>query len=236
MISKLSSKKKSSPRAKKSSLRVDRPFVSLKLATSLDGKIALANGESKWITSEHSRAKGRALRAEHDGICVGSNTAVQDDPSLTTRIEGKPDPLRIVYDSRLRLSSDSQLARTAGDTPVVIFSREKPPKTLKELGIKVFDIPATDNGLDLKHSLLVLGELGVHSLLVEGGGTLAASFLREGLIDRIHWFRAPLILGGDGRNCIGDMAFSSLDMALRFQRQSHEMIGPDTYEILERVS
>jgi len=186
---------------------VDRPFVSLKLATSLDGKIALANGESKWITSEEARAKGRELRAEHDGICIGSNTAVLDDPSLTTRIDGKSDPIRIVYDSRLRLSHKSRLAKTAKDTPVVVFSSANAPKALKELGIQVFDIPSNDSGLDLNESLLVLGKLGVESLLVEGGGTLAASFLRAGLIDRIHWFRAPVILGGDGRNCIGDMAF-----------------------------
>lgn len=214
---------------------MNRPFVSLKLATSLDGKIALANGESKWITSEAARARGRGLRAEHDGICVGSNTAVQDDPKLTTRIEGKSDPMRIVYDSRLRLSPDSQLAQSANDTPVIVFSSEKSPKALKDLGIQVFPVPSNDAGLDLNESLLVLGKLGVKSLLVEGGGTLAASFLRDGLIDRIHWFRAPVILGGDGRNCIGDMAFLSLDNALRFQRQSYEMIGPETYEVLERI-
>ncbi len=215
---------------------MDRPFISLKMATSLDGKIALSNGQSKWITSQESRAKGRELRAKHDGICVGSNTVMKDDPLLTTRISGQPDPVRIVYDSRLRLSPDSQLARSAGDIPVVVFSREKAPKGLKQMGVQVFSIASVDDGLDICESLIVLGTLGVNSLLIEGGGTLAASFLRRGLIDRIHWFRAPIVLGGDGRNCIGDMAFSSLDKAVRFQRQSYEMIGPDTYEVLERVT
>ena len=100
---------------------MSRPFVSLKLATSLDGKIALSNGESKWITGEGARAKGRELRAQHDGICIGANTALIDNPRLTTRIKDAKDPVRIVYDSRLRLPADSILAQTAKDVPVIVF-------------------------------------------------------------------------------------------------------------------
>lgn len=218
---------------------MDRPFVSLKMATSLDGKIALSNGQSKWITSEASRQKGRELRAAHDGICVGANTAELDDPRLTARVAGAVDPVRIIYDSQLRLSAGSILAQTAGDVPVFVFC-DQDLKTgdnlLKSMGIRVFPIRRGSTGLNLGESLKILMENGVRSLLVEGGGTLASSFLKDGFVDVIHWFRAPMILGGDGRNCIGDMTFLSLDNALRFQRQSLEMIGPDTYEVLERIS
>ena len=100
---------------------MSRPLVSLKLATSLDGKIALSNGQSKWITSEDARAEGRILRAEHDGICIGANTAELDNPTLTARIDGEKDPVRIIFDSRLRLSTGSILAQTAGEVPVFVF-------------------------------------------------------------------------------------------------------------------
>lgn len=216
-----------------------RPFVSLKLATSLDGKIALSNGQSKWITSEASRQKGRELRAEHDGICIGANTAELDDPRLTARVAGSADPVRIIYDSRLRLSAGSILAQTAGDIPVFVFC-DKDLKTadnlLKSMGVSMFPIRRAAKGLDIEQSLDILVKNGVSTLLVEGGGTLAASFLKGGFVDRIHWFRAPMILGGDGRNCIGDMAFLSLDNTPRYQRQSLDMIGPDTYEILEQIA
>ncbi len=218
---------------------MNRPFISLKLATSLDGKIALANGQSKWITSEVSRAKGRELRAEHDGICIGSNTAVLDNPQLTTRIEGQNNPMRIIFDSRLRLSAGSILAQTAGEVPVIVFCNQAlktGSNLLKSMGVRVFAVPHHSEGLDLNYCLNVLADIGVSSLLVEGGGTLAASFLKADLIDRIHWFRAPVILGGDGLNCIGDMAFMSLDNTPRYARKSLEIVETDSYEILERVN
>ena len=174
---------------------MSRPLVSLKLATSLDGKIALSNGQSKWITSEDARAEGRILRAEHDGICIGANTAELDNPTLTARIDGEKDPVRIIFDSRLRLSTGSILAQTAGEVPVFVFC-DQALKTgsniLKSLGVEVFAVPRRVDGLDLNYCMDVLSKSGVNSLLVEGGGTLAASFLRNGLVDRIHWFRLNL--------------------------------------------
>jgi len=95
-----------------------RPQVTLKLATSLDGKIALANGMSEWITGEKARAEGRKLRARHDAIAVGANTAVLDNPQLTTRLSGEPDPIRVIFDTKLRLSPKSNLVMTAKETPV----------------------------------------------------------------------------------------------------------------------
>lgn len=222
-----------------------RPSISLKLATSLDGKIALANGQSEWITSEKSRAAGRRLRAEHEAIIIGSNTAVLDNPQLTTRIAGAANPVRIIFDSRLRLSPQSNLALTARETPVWIFTAlsDGPAyETLKELGVRLISLPRgpagigvdAGRGVDVSAALQILQESQIESALVEGGGTLAASFLRLGAVDIIEWFRAPIILGGDGRSAIGDLGLSSLDLAHRFRRIETSELGDDLHERYEQ--
>ncbi len=216
----------------------NRPYISLKLATSLDGKIALSNGVSKWITSEEARAKGRELRATHDAVMIGSNTAVEDNPRLTTRMAGAADPLRVVFDSRLRLSATSNLVASAREVPVLVFTiphEESASKALKKNGISVEVVRKSEHGPDISEAMKVLAERGITKALIEGGGTLAASFLRAGIVDSIHWFRAPVILGGDGRNCIGDMKFDGLDNIPRYARKSLEIIGPDTYEVFEQA-
>ena len=215
-----------------------RPQVTLKLATSLDGKIALANGMSEWITGEASRLEGRKLRARHDAIAVGANTAVLDNPQLTTRISGEPDPIRVVFDTKLRLSPKSNLALTAKHTPVWVFSEVTTGKVadrLKELGVRLIKVPIS-LGVDLTAAMKILKENGVSTLLVEGGGTLAASFLRLDAIDVIEWFRAPLILGGDGRGAIGDLELEKLSLAKRFDRIDLCELGDDIYERYERCS
>ncbi len=214
-----------------------RPRITLKLATSLDGKIALANGQSEWITGEKARAEGRKLRAQHDAIAVGANTAVLDNPQLTTRLDGQPDPIRVIFDSDLRLSPQSNLALTARDVPVWIFCKTdegKGAKALKDMGIMLLPI-AHDNGLDIATALDVLKSRGVSSLLLEGGGTLTASFLKANVIDTIEWFRAPLILGGDGRSGIGELGLTDLNMAQRFNRINILDLGDDIHERYERV-
>ncbi len=214
-----------------------RPHVTLKLATSLDGKIALANGQSQWITSEQSRQKGRELRAIHDAIAIGSNTAIEDNPRLTTRIDGANDPIRIVYDSRLRLSATSNLAMTALDVPVWLFTSFKSKQCGKHLikkGISIVKTSSNDSA-NIEESLEIMSERRVKTLLVEGGGTLASSFLCAGFVDSIHWFRAPIILGGDGRNGIGNLGMIDLDQSPKFTRKSFETLGPDTYEIFEKA-
>jgi len=214
-----------------------RPFVTLKLATSLDGKIALTNGQSQWITSEASRLAGRQLRAYHDAIAVGANTAVIDNPQLTTRLPEQSNPIRVVFDTKLRLSEQSNLALTAKAVPVWVFSEVtsgKPANRLKEMGVKLFKVPI-DLGLDIKNALNILTQNGVTSLLVEGGGTLAASFIRLGFVDKIEWFRAPIILGGDGRNAIGDLKLNDLNLAQRYSRVEINSIGDDIHERYERI-
>ena len=214
-----------------------RPYVTLKLATSLDGKIALANGQSEWITGEESRAAGRRLRATHDAIAVGANTAVLDNPQLTTRIAGEPDPVRVIYDSRLRLSQESNLAQTAKDVPVWVFCRDVENlkhQGLRELGVTLLPV-AYSHGLDIKRSLEILKQRGIDTLLVEGGGTLAASFLKAGAVDLIEWFRAPIILGGDGRNCMGELGLDSMNRVFAFERVSIRELGWDIHERYERT-
>lgn len=214
-----------------------RPRITLKLATSLDGKIALANGHSEWITGEKAREEGRKLRAGHDAIAVGANTAVLDNPQLTTRLDGEFDPVRVVFDSDLRLSTQSNLALTASETPVWIFCKSdegETAKLLQETGVLLLPVPYRD-GLDVMTVLDVLKSRGIESLLLEGGGTLTASFLKADVIDTIEWFRAPLILGGDGRSGIGDLDLTDLDMAKRFNRINIKELGDDIHERYERI-
>lgn len=215
-----------------------RPRITLKLATSLDGKIALANGMSEWITGEKSRAEGRKLRARHDAIAVGANTAVLDNPQLTTRLSGEPDPIRVIFDTKLRLSPKSNLALTAKETPVWVFSdvtEGNVANTLKEQGVRLIKTPVNLR-IDLESALQILHENDVSSLLVEGGGTLAASFLRLDAVDVIEWFRAPIILGGDSRSAIGDLGLEDINLAKRFNRIEIRDLGDDIHERYERIS
>ena len=193
---------------------------------------------SEWITGEAARTEGRKLRARHDAIAVGVNTAVLDNPQLTTRIAGQPDPIRIVFDTKLRLSPKSNLALTAKQTPVWVFSEVTTGKMadrLNELGVRLIKVPIS-LGVDLTAAMKILKENGVSTLLVEGGGTLAASFLRLDAIDVIEWFRAPLILGGDGRGAIGDLGLEELSLAKHFDRIELRELGEDLYERYERCS
>ena len=214
-----------------------RPIVTLKLATSLDGKIALSNGTSEWITCEESRAAGRELRADHDAIAVGANTAHVDNPQLTARIAGAPDPVRVVFDSRARLSPKSNLAQTAKDTPVYLFCQDSAVShagELSDLGVKLLPCAVNASGLNIETALSILHSHGIKSLLIEGGGQLAASFLALNCVDHIHWFRAPMILGGDGRACVGELGLANLDGALRYTRVGLREIGADICETYQR--
>lgn len=209
-----------------------RPLVTLKLATSLDGKIALANGQSEWITGEAARKEGRKLRARHDAIAVGSNTAVTDNPQLTTRIVGEPDPVRVIFDSQLRVSPNSNLAQTARTTPTYILTRSdegEEAQALKDLGAQLISVPY-DDGLSLTHALDSLFNLGIRTLLLEGGGTLAASFLRDNLVDTIEWFRAPVILGAEARPAIANLGLANINAIYRFDRTELNEVGSDIWE------
>jgi diaminohydroxyphosphoribosylaminopyrimidine deaminase / 5-amino-6-(5-phosphoribosylamino)uracil reductase len=211
--------------------------VTLKLATSLDGRIATASGESRWITGEGARRAVHALRADHDAVLIGVETALADDPELTVRsanFTGRQ-PARVVLDSRQRLSPDCKLARTARQTPTYVVSIENSNDRLTDAGVKVLTVKAIGERPDLKASLEALEAEGISSVLVEGGGQVAASFIRCELVDQIEWFRAPIVLGGEGRPAIGSLALTELAKAPRFKRVALEAVGDDLWERYERA-
>ena len=209
----------------------NRPLVTLKLATSLDGRIATADGHSRWITGPLARRHAHGLRARYDAIMVGANTAVLDDPMLDCRLPGLADrsPVRVVLDGARRLSADSRLVGSAGDIPVWRFSRTEAEGA--DLPGLVEHRLAGENG----HVPLaaLLGELagqGIGRLLVEGGGGLAAALLREGLVDRLVWYRAPLLLGGDGRPAVADLGLARVNDAAGWRRTGVTMLAGDLLE------
>lgn len=212
--------------------------VTLKLATSLDGRIATATGESRWITGETARAAVHGLRAEHHAVLVGIETALADDPQLTARIAGYTgaQPARVVLDSRQRLPEASRLAATAREIPTYVVTTEPPQPRLTELGVRVLQVAGVGDGRpELKATLAALAAEGLASLFVEGGGQVAASFLRCGLVDRLEWFRGPIVLGGEGRPCVGAMSVHALADAPRFRRVSVETLGEDLWERYEKA-
>lgn len=215
-----------------------RPRVTLKLATSLDGRIATASGESQWITGEAARAEGHRLRASHDAILVGIGTALADDPMLTVRQPGLEhrQPVRIVMDSRQRLSPDSKLAKSARASPVIVLTVQLPAPALVRAGVEVIQVHAGKDGRpSLKHVLTALRGRGLISLLVEGGGEVAAAFLRGGAVDRIEWFRAPVLIGPEGRPCVAELALANLADAPKFRRVSAEPVGDDLWERYDAI-
>jgi diaminohydroxyphosphoribosylaminopyrimidine deaminase / 5-amino-6-(5-phosphoribosylamino)uracil reductase len=214
-----------------------RPLVTLKAATSLDGRTAAHTRASKWVTGEPARARGHLLRAQHDAILVGSATARDDDPELTCRLPGLEarSPVRIVLDGRLRLSLTSRLVRTARQSPVWVMTLPSADAARKsafqECGVEVIAVAADAGGsLDLGQAVQALGERGITRLLVEGGSRVAASFLRAGLVDRIAWFRAPMVMGGDGVPVAASFGIDAPDQAPRFARIAAEPVGEDLLE------
>jgi diaminohydroxyphosphoribosylaminopyrimidine deaminase/5-amino-6-(5-phosphoribosylamino)uracil reductase len=214
-----------------------RPLFHLKLASSLDGRIATASGESKWITCEAARADGQRLRATHDAILVGGGTAMADDPELTCRLPGLAgrSPVRIVLDSKARLAPTSKLAMTARQVPVWLVCTSAAPaagrEVLQEAGVEIVEVAAGGDGrVDVAAAGQVLGARGLTRVLVEGGGQVAAAFLKAGLVDRISSYRAGLVLGGDGRSAVGELGFNRLDFAPRFRLVSARSLAGDTLE------
>jgi diaminohydroxyphosphoribosylaminopyrimidine deaminase/5-amino-6-(5-phosphoribosylamino)uracil reductase len=215
----------------------ERPFVTLKLATSLDGRIATASGESRWITGPEAREAVHRLRAEHDAVLVGVETALADDPELTVRLTdyAGPQPARVVLDSRQRITTDARLVRGARDIPTLVFTVEPPQARLVEAGVRVETVSPDSGRVDLTEVLAILSRDGVSRLFVEGGGAVAASFLRAGLVDALEWFRAPILLGAEGRPAIGALALAALARAPRFERRSVVAVGQDLWERYVRV-
>lgn len=218
-----------------------RPMVTLKCATTLDGRIAVAGGESKWITGPEARARGHRLRATHDAIMVGIGTVMADNPSLTCRLPGMEDmsPVRIVMDSRFRLPRNTALASDGGGawvihTPGAEISVE--PDGGADGRIVPIEADAGEGGhVDPSSALKILAGRGITRLLVEGGGMLAASLLKADLVDRIEWFRAPAVIGGDGIPAIGPLGLEAIVAMPRFRRLDFRAVGKDLHETYERL-
>ncbi|MGH6945931.1 MAG: bifunctional diaminohydroxyphosphoribosylaminopyrimidine deaminase/5-amino-6-(5-phosphoribosylamino)uracil reductase RibD [Kiloniellales bacterium] len=221
--------------------REGRPLVTLKFATSLDGKIATKSGDSRWISGEASRARAHLIRARYDAILVGSGTAVTDNPRLDVRLPGmgNASPLRVVLDGRLRLPLTHDLVARAGEQPTWLFTRfgNQPArlKAYRDCGVEVIEVPAEhDSRLSILASLKVLGERGLTRVLVEGGGNLAAGLLQCDLVDRLIWFRAALAIGGDGLPALAGFGLDKLAGAPKFERECVEPVGEDLVECYRR--
>ena len=218
-----------------------RPLVTLKLATSLDGRIATGAGASRWITGAAARARVHGLRANHDAVMVGVGTAIADNPDLTCRLPGLADrsPVRVVMDSHMRLPLDSRLVAGAGATPTWLIALADGPSArravLVEAGVRVIAVAADSSGrVDVAAALTALGTAGLTRLLVEGGGDLAASLLRAGLVDRMVWVRAPMVIGGDGVSAVAELGVSALADAPTFEPVTVDRVATDLLETFRR--
>lgn len=224
-------------------IALGRPLVTLKLATSLDGRIATGSGESKWITGDLSRARSHLLRARHDAILVGSGTALADDPALTCRLPGLEgrSPVRVVMDGRLRLPPGHQLVTGARDVQTWIVTLEGADaarqKSYRAAGAEVLAVAPDSGGHpDALATLNALGERGITRLLVEGGAHIAAALLSARLVDRLICFRAPSIIGGDGAPAAESFALDRLADAPAFVRQTVSELGGDLVETFDTKS
>ncbi|HYD49728.1 MAG TPA: bifunctional diaminohydroxyphosphoribosylaminopyrimidine deaminase/5-amino-6-(5-phosphoribosylamino)uracil reductase RibD [Terriglobales bacterium] len=193
-----------------------RPFVTLKLAASIDGRIATKTGESRWISSEASRRYVHRLRAEHDAVLVGAATVIADDPELTCRLRGGRNPLRVILDGRLRVPASAKVLQ--GPPPTWIITDKAAARARMErlaaAGAELIRLPGRQGEVGLDAVVAALGQRGVMSLLVEGGGTVAAAALRAGVVDRLLLFLAPKLIGGDGRPMLGALGVEQVADAL----------------------
>lgn len=209
--------------------RLGRPFIRVKIAQSLDGRIATKGGDSRWITDEAARRLVHRLRNSHDAVLIGRGTALKDDPELTVRLVRGRNPLRVVLDSRLSLPDSARLLSLPDKEKTLIFCTEEAnPERIDQLrdrGIQVIPVRGEGRaGLSLQGVLAVLAERGVRSVLVEGGSTIFTAFLKEGLWDGLAVFIAPLLIG-QGISALGDLGIGTVKEALRFQDVSLRPLG-----------
>ena len=220
-----------------------RPLVTLKFATSLDGKIATHRGDSRWITGERSRQLAHVLRANHDAIMVGVGTAIADNPELTCRLPGLEhrSPVRIVLDGRLRLPLTAKLVAGAKQVPTWAVTLAEAAsgerrRVFADCGVEIIEVEADAAGHpSMKQALAAFAERGLTRLLVEGGSHIAAAMLNAGVVDRIVWFRAPSMIGGDGIPAVQGFGVDRIADLARFTRVSLQDAGDDVVEMYRRT-
>ena len=206
------------------------PFVTLKIAASMDGRIATHTGESKWISSPESRKLVHSMRSRSDAVMIGSGTALADDPELTVRHVRGPEPLRVVIDSGLSVLPGARIF-ASGKRPPVIFAAKGADKSkvtaLRSLGAEVLLVSATKDGVSLKGALRKLAERGVTNLLVEGGTRLSAGLIKAGLVDKLSVFYAPMLIGSGGLPMIGGLKIDNIKKAQRLKELTVKRVGAD---------
>ncbi|MEO8031021.1 MAG: bifunctional diaminohydroxyphosphoribosylaminopyrimidine deaminase/5-amino-6-(5-phosphoribosylamino)uracil reductase RibD [Gemmatimonadota bacterium] len=212
----------------------ERPFVALKLATTVDGRIADRAGHSRWISGSGARDYVHWLRAGFDAIATGGHTARVDDSSLTVRgdLEPRRPPVRIIFDSRADLPRTLKLVRTAGELPTWVIAAPTAPTlartSMEAAGVRVFVANSLAEGL------AQLRSAGIESMVVEGGGRLGGAMLARGLIDRFHWIQSPLWLGDDGVPAFSGLAGNSIADSVRWNVVERRALGEDTLLVLDR--
>ena len=222
-------------------IRTGTPYVAMKYAMTMDGKIACYTGDSKWVTGEKSRAHVQTLRNHYKGIMAGIGTVLADDPMLNCRIEGGRDPIRIIADSHLRIPMDSQLVRTAGQQPLIVAclpdADEEKAAQLQEKGVEVLRIPGvttadiTEEQKEVISLPVLMKELGarkIDGILLEGGGQLNESALQAGIVDRIYCYIAPKIFGGaQAKTPVEGQGLTRAADAWQFNRIGMQEFGQD---------
>ena len=216
------------------------PYVALKYAMTLDGKIATNTGKSQWITGEEAREHVHELRNYYKGILVGINTVLKDDPMLTCRLPGGRNPVRIVCDTRLRIPLESKLVESAKDVPLIVATgirqdKRKKAQKLIEKGVTVLFIPEKDEQIDMRELLKELGSLGIDGILVEGGGAIHGSLVRERLVNCVYGYIGASIFGGQGCGAVGGQGINEVDEALKLQNPKVTVFGNDVlvkYEVM----
>ena len=208
-----------------------RPYVAMKYAMTMDGKIATRTGASKWITGEAARNHVQTLRHAYKGIMVGIGTVLADNPMLNCRMQGGIDPVRIVCDTHLRIPMDCQIVQTADTIETILATstneKEKIDQLIKK-GVQILQIPEKDGCIDLNLLMQILGEKGIDSILLEGGGRLNDSFLREKLIQKAYVYLAPKIFGGeDAKTPVEGIGISLPEQSANFKLQQIQQIEED---------
>lgn len=217
------------------------PYVVMKYAMTADGKIATKTGASKWITGEESRTEVQKMRHRYMGIMVGIGTVIADDPMLNVRIPGLKSPVRIICDSMLRIAMDSKIVQSAGLYKTIIACAVNGEKTkeLEKKGVTVIQCSDGNNRIDLKMLMKLLGEMGIDSILLEGGGTLNYSALRAGIVNEVQMFIAPKVFGGkEAKSPVEGNGIEQVEQASKLKYKSIENIGDDIlirYSVEEEV-
>ena len=208
------------------------PFVTLKIAQTLDGKIATACGESKWITGEEAREAARRLRDINDAILVGINTILKDDPSLTARIPGGRDPIRVIVDSRLRIPLNAKVLIQKSEAKTMVATLSNVPvskiKKLQDIGAEVLTTKSVLGRVDLQDLMKKLGKKDIMNVIIEGGAEVNASALKSSIVDKIVMFIAPTIMTGKDSLCsIGGISPKKLGHAIKLHSVTSRFVGQD---------